>query len=135
MKDIVQTSTGAMWREVETIEEAFEIGEVAHTLVGYDFARDQERSPKNRYFVLGDDFQVVGCTPLASAEFEGKAGAANGQPFFIAHRNEDPFPTHEREIAELASAIGIQITAAHYPYRRPDIAPSQDEGPNGMSPG
>lgn len=134
MKDIVQTSTGAMWREVESIEEGWQIGEVAQTGVGHYFAAEQRRGAKNRYFALGDDFKVVGCTPMESAQFEGKVEPANGQPLFVAHRNEDPFPAYEHEIAELASAIGVQITAAHYPYRT-DIEPSPDDEDHGMSPG
>jgi len=119
MKDIVETSSGFMWREVESTEEALRIGTVTETAFGRYVELERKFGVKNRYFALGDDFSVIGCVPLPG-KARGHIRPANGLPLFVAHKNGDPFPTHEREISELAHAIGAEITSAHYPYHETD---------------
>jgi hypothetical protein len=137
MKDIVQTSTSAVWREVETVEEAMRIGKITQTAFGIYFSHEQTAGVKNRHFALGNDFSVIGCVPLEPRKYRinSAIGPANGLPLFVGHKNGDPFPAYQCEIAELARALGAEITSAHYPYRRSDVDLSDDNQDDGPCPG
>ena len=116
MKDIVRTRSGAMWREVESIQEAKDIGSATQTAFGIFFEQEQKSGVLNRYFALGEDFRVIGCVPLSPPPYRGSH--ARGMPLFVAHKNENPFPSHQREIEELSLAVGAEILPTHYPYGR-----------------
>lgn len=118
MKVVIQTSSGAQWREIETVAEAMEIGKVTQTAIGHFFRTELRLGVINRYFALGDQSVVIGCVPLTPASDPRKARPANGLPLFVAHSNANPFPEYSREIADLAAAIGAEITANAYPYRQ-----------------
>lgn len=124
MKDIVRTSSGAVWREVETVEEAMAIGHTSKTAFGVYYEQERQRGARNRYIALGDDCRVIGCVPLTPPPYEGRPAA--GLPLFVAYMNGDPFPTYAQDIAELAQAIGAHITRDHYPYRRQAVEDSSD---------
>jgi len=132
MKDIVLTSSGEMWREVESVDEALRVGQATKTAFGVYFKMERERGVTNRYFALGDEFKVIGRVPPDSGESEHSMGPPK---IFVAHSNANPFPTYEREIAELARGIGTQITADHYPYRKSNVDRSEQRPEDSESPG
>jgi len=115
MKDIVRTRSGAMWREVESIQEAKDIGNATRTAFGIFFEQEQSRGLLNRYVALGEDFRVIGCVPLSGPPYSGTP--ARGMPLFVSHHNGNPFPSHQEEIEELNRAVQAEILPTHYPYR------------------
>ena len=123
MKDILQTRSGATWREVLTVAEAMHIGLETHAAYGFFFEADQKLGPRNQYFALGENFAVIGCVPLSGPPYSGSP--AHGMPLFVAHANGNPFPQFAQEIVELAAVLGAEISPSHYPYRGdPDTHPN-----------
>jgi hypothetical protein len=135
MKDIAQTSSGSMWREAASVEEAAHVGKVTQTAFGIYFKKEREYGTASRYFALGDNFDGIGCVPLEPGRVPVPRWQAFQQPLFVAHMNNDPFPRFDRDISELAVAIGAEITAAHYPYRRPDVDLSAQGQDSDATPG
>jgi len=132
MRDVVLTSSGSMWREVESVEEGNRIGNITRTAFGWFFENEQRRGQANRYFALGESFRVIGCVPLSPPPYKGSP--AHGMPLFVTHHNGNPFPQYAREIGELNDAIGAEISPTHYPYRgSPNLGesaePSRDDDP------
>lgn len=113
MKDLVRTSTGAVWREAETVSEAMAIGKATRTAFGHFFQHHRY----NRYFVLGADFHVIGCVPREHARFSSRLAPAPGLPLFVGYMKGNPLARYGREIGELARTLGVEIAPAHCPYR------------------
>lgn len=136
MKRVMQTTSGQIWNEVQSVEEAFEIGKVTETAFGYFFRMDKSRpnEAQHLYFALGDNYEVIGCVPVSPPPYAHRAQPAHGSPLFVAHRNGNPFALHGGQISELAKLIGADVTEACYPYRGSGLDMSNEDEGDGPSP-
>jgi hypothetical protein len=104
------------------------IGKITKTAFGHFFQGGLRGVGVNRYFALGDEAIVIGCVPRESDSKVDSPRPADGFPLFVGYMNGNPFAQHATEIQELATALGVEITSNHYPYR--SAASDIDEEPS-----